>query len=89
MRGAERLVACFWGRFVIALAAGAALAAAAGGGAAPPDLPVMRPPDLDLRAMLLLVGERRAYEPLTGLEALKAGPELRAELAAALGRTPG
>jgi cyclophilin family peptidyl-prolyl cis-trans isomerase/HEAT repeat protein len=76
--------------------AGASLpAAAAGGGgggrgrAAPPDLPVMRPPDLELRAMLLLVAERRVYEPLTALQALKAGPETRAALAAALGRIPG
>jgi cyclophilin family peptidyl-prolyl cis-trans isomerase/HEAT repeat protein len=59
------------------------------GGTGPPDLPVMRPPDLELRAMLLLVAERRVYEPLTVLEALKAGPDLRADLAAALGRIPG
>lgn len=39
--------------------------------------------------MLLLVAERRVYEPLTALQALKAGPETRAELAAALGRIPG
>jgi cyclophilin family peptidyl-prolyl cis-trans isomerase/HEAT repeat protein len=71
-------------RLVLVLAA-----AVAGGGAAPADLPVMRPPDLELRAMLLLVAERRLYEPLTVQEALKAGPELRAELAAALGRIPG
>ena len=72
-------------------AAAAAMAAGAGAGvrAAPPDLPVMRPPDLDLRAMLLLVAERRVYEPLTVLQALKAGPEARTELAAALGRIPG
>jgi cyclophilin family peptidyl-prolyl cis-trans isomerase/HEAT repeat protein len=60
-----------------------------GASAAPPDLPVMRPPDLELRAMLLLVAERRVYEPLTVMQALKAGPETRAELAAALGRIPG
>jgi cyclophilin family peptidyl-prolyl cis-trans isomerase/HEAT repeat protein len=54
-----------------------------------PDLPEMRPPDLALRAMLLLVAERRLYEPLTVLEALKAGPEVRAELASALSRIPG
>jgi cyclophilin family peptidyl-prolyl cis-trans isomerase/HEAT repeat protein len=59
-------------------------------GAAPPgDLPVMQPPDLAMRAMLLLVAERRIYEPVTVLEALKRGPELRAELASALGRIPG
>lgn len=99
MRRAERLVSCSWGRFVIAATAGAALAlaeaagaaTAAGGaaGTAPPDLQVMRPPDLELRAMLLLVAERRVYEPLTVLQALKAGPEVRAELAGALGRIPG
>src|SRR5579864_1762074 len=70
-------------------AAAAAMAAGAGTRSAPPDLPVMRPPDLDLRAMLLLVAERRVYEPLTVLQALKAGPEARAELAVALGRIPG
>src|ERR1700720_2174280 len=74
------------------LPAASAASAAGGGGrgsAAPPDLPVMRPPDLELRAMLLLVAERRVYEPLTVMQALKAGPETRAELAAALGRIPG
>jgi cyclophilin family peptidyl-prolyl cis-trans isomerase/HEAT repeat protein len=70
-------------------AAAATAAGAGAAGAAPPDLPVMRPPDLDLRAMLLLVAERRVYEPLTVLQALKAGSETRAELAAALGRIPG
>jgi cyclophilin family peptidyl-prolyl cis-trans isomerase/HEAT repeat protein len=94
MRRAEWWISCSWGRFAIAAAAGAVLAvaatsAAADGGAAPSDLPVMRPPDLELRAMLLLVAERRVYEPLTVLQALKAGPEVRAELAAALGRIPG
>jgi cyclophilin family peptidyl-prolyl cis-trans isomerase/HEAT repeat protein len=82
---------------VAALAAGLIAQAGAGwredgraggreAGAAPPDLPVMRTPDLDLRAMLLLVAERRVYEPVTALQALKGGPELRAELATALGR---
>jgi cyclophilin family peptidyl-prolyl cis-trans isomerase len=66
------------------LAAG--LVAQAGAGAPPPDLPAMQTPDLDLRAMLLLVEERRVYEPVTALQALKGGPELRAELAMALGR---
>jgi len=72
-------------------AAGAAPAAAAakGGGAPPPDLPEMRTPDLDLRAMLLLIAERRVYEPVTVLQALKGGTEVRAELASALARTPG
>jgi cyclophilin family peptidyl-prolyl cis-trans isomerase/HEAT repeat protein len=70
-----------------------ALAAGGGGrpsagtkGGSPPDLPAMQGPGLDLRAMLLLLEERRSYEPVTVLEALKGGPELRADLAAALGR---
>ncbi|MBV8202910.1 MAG: HEAT repeat domain-containing protein, partial [Acidobacteria bacterium] len=57
-------------------------AAAAAAGAVPSG-------EVSLRAMLLLVAERRVYEPLTVFEALKAGPELRAELASALGRVPG
>ena len=74
----------------LALIAAWVLAPGAAVGAAPPsDLPVMQPPDLVLRAMLLLVAERRIYEPVTVLEALKAGPPLRAELAATLGRIPG
>src|ERR1700680_3490997 len=94
MRRAEWWISCFLGRFASAAAAGAVLAvaaasAAAGARTAPPDLPVMRPPDPELRAMRLLVAERRVYEPLTVLQALKAGPETRAELAAALGRIPG
>src|SRR5579864_6872600 len=72
------------------VAAWAALAPGVAVGAAPPsDRPVMQPPDLVLRAMLLLVAERRIYEPVTVLEALKAGPPLRAELASTLGRIPG
>jgi cyclophilin family peptidyl-prolyl cis-trans isomerase/HEAT repeat protein len=58
------------------------------GGGSPADLPVLHPPDLNLLAMLLLMQEHRAYEPVTVLEALKGGPALRAELATALGRTP-
>jgi cyclophilin family peptidyl-prolyl cis-trans isomerase/HEAT repeat protein len=73
----------------MAAAAAGGVGGAPGASAAPPDLPEMRPPDLELRAMLLLVAERRVYEPLTVMQALKAGPETRAELAAALGRIPG
>jgi cyclophilin family peptidyl-prolyl cis-trans isomerase/HEAT repeat protein len=91
------VLAVAFGAVLAGVGASLPAAAAAGGGgggrgrgsAAPPDLPVMRPPDLELRAMLLLVAERRVYEPLTVLQALKAGPEARAELAAALGRIPG
>jgi cyclophilin family peptidyl-prolyl cis-trans isomerase/HEAT repeat protein len=42
--------------------------------------------EADLRAMLLLVQERRVYEPVTATQALKSGPAMRAELALALGR---
>ena len=87
---------------ILAIAAGAGTAAgpaAAALGAAPrrgggasrelPDPSRVRTPELALRAMLLLVAERRVYEPLTVTEALKAGPELRVQLAAALARVPG
>jgi cyclophilin family peptidyl-prolyl cis-trans isomerase len=76
-----------------AAARGAAGAAAPmrGGRGGSPLAPAVagRAPELPLRAMLLLVAERRVYEPVTVLEALKAGPELRAQLAVALGRVPG
>src|SRR5579863_2010334 len=82
----------------LALAVGVALAAAGGlpAGGAPADRgaaaagkPVMRAPDLETRAMLLLIAERRIYEPVSVMLALRAGPEIRAELAMALGRIPG
>ncbi len=61
---------------------------AAGRTAAAADLPAVATPDRDLLAMLLLMQERRTYESVTVLQALKGGPELRVQLAAALGRTP-
>ncbi len=83
----------------LALAGSVALAAAGGlpaGGAVPADRgaaaagkPVMRAPDLETRAMLLLTAERRIYEPVSVMLALRAGPEIRTELAVALGRIPG
>lgn len=45
-------------------------------------------PDLELRALLLLLVDRQAYEPLTVAQALRGGPALREELAVALGRIP-
>jgi cyclophilin family peptidyl-prolyl cis-trans isomerase/HEAT repeat protein len=45
-------------------------------------------PDLELRALLLLLVDRQAYEPLTVNQALRGGPALREELAVALGRIP-
>ncbi|HYL06479.1 MAG TPA: hypothetical protein VE075_10590, partial [Thermoanaerobaculia bacterium] len=83
-RGAGRLAVIALIALIAVIAAWAAPASRAIGGptgaGSPADLPVMQPPDLVLRAMLLLVAERRVYEPVTVLEALKAGPELRAEL---------
>lgn len=42
--------------------------------------------DLELRALLLLLADRRMYEQVTVLRALEGGPELREELAVTLGR---
>jgi cyclophilin family peptidyl-prolyl cis-trans isomerase/HEAT repeat protein len=44
------------------------------------------PAGLDVRALLLLLADRRIYEPVVVREALKGGPALRVELAATLGR---
>ena len=68
-----------------------ALATAACAGAprrAPADTPDLRARDVDVRALLLLVVDRQQYEPLTVQQALQGGPELREELADALGRIP-
>ena len=54
----------------------------------PRDLPVITVPDLDDRALLLLLVDRQIYEPVAVEHALKGGPELREELAASLGRIP-
>ncbi len=53
------------------------------------DLPVMAVPDLENRAILLLLADQRTYDPLSVQQVLRGGPELRAELATALGRIPG
>jgi cyclophilin family peptidyl-prolyl cis-trans isomerase/HEAT repeat protein len=58
-------------------------AAPAGAGVAPADLAVA---DLDVRSLLLLLADRRIYEPVTVREALKGGPSLRTQLAVTLGR---
>jgi cyclophilin family peptidyl-prolyl cis-trans isomerase len=42
--------------------------------------------ELELRALLLLLADRRMYEQVTVLRALEGGPELREELAVSLGR---
>ena len=53
------------------------------------DLPVMAVPDLENRAILLLLSDQRTYDPLSVQQVLRGGPELRAELAMTLGRIPG
>ncbi len=53
------------------------------------DLPVMAVPDLENRAILLLLADQRTYDPLSIQQVLRGGPELRAELATTLGRIPG
>ena len=55
----------------------------------PRDLPVMAVPDLENRAILLLLADQRTYDPLSVQQVLRGGPELRAELAMTLGRIPG
>ncbi|HVR98888.1 MAG TPA: peptidylprolyl isomerase [Thermoanaerobaculia bacterium] len=58
--------------------------------AAPPpsDLPDLEVPDLDTRAMLLLLVDRQIYEPVIVEHALRGGPELREDLAVSMGRIP-
>jgi cyclophilin family peptidyl-prolyl cis-trans isomerase/HEAT repeat protein len=53
-----------------------------------PDLPDLAVADLDVRALLVLLVDRQQYEPLAVQKALQGGPELREELADALGRIP-
>lgn len=50
------------------------------------DLLSQEVPDLEIRALLLLLADRRLFEPVTVDQALKGPPELRAELARSLGR---
>ncbi|HZF08924.1 MAG TPA: peptidylprolyl isomerase [Thermoanaerobaculia bacterium] len=53
-----------------------------------PDLPVMAVPDLENRAILLLLSDQKIYDPLSVRQVLRGGPELRAALALTLGRIP-
>jgi cyclophilin family peptidyl-prolyl cis-trans isomerase/HEAT repeat protein len=55
----------------------------------PRDFPVMAVPDLENRAILLLLADQRTYDPLSVQQVLRGGPEIRAELATTLGRIPG
>lgn len=52
------------------------------------DRPMLAVPDLDERALLLFLADRQTYESFTVQRALSGGPELREELAVALGRIP-
>ncbi len=57
----------------------------------PPQAPIRRAPavevpDLEIRALLLLLVDRQTYEPYTVDKARVGGPELRRQLATALGR---
>jgi cyclophilin family peptidyl-prolyl cis-trans isomerase/HEAT repeat protein len=70
---------------------GLLLCLACGGGPRPhaaADTPVMAVPDLDQRALLLLLVDRQMFEPVAVDQALRSGPELREELAVTLGRVP-
>ena len=64
------------------LAAGCATSAKA------PDLPTLEIPDLDERALLLLLIDRQEVESFAVQRSLQGGPELREALAVALGRIP-
>ncbi len=72
----------------IALAAALSLGAGCAGAGARrvASAPVIAVPDLELRTLLLLLADRQIYEPFTVQQALRGGPELREELAVALGR---
>lgn len=48
--------------------------------------PVVAVPDLEVRALLLLLADRGIYEPITVEQAIRGGAELREELAVSLGR---
>lgn len=53
-----------------------------------PDLPASEVPNLDERALLLLLVDRQEYESFAVQRAIAGGPELREALALALGRIP-
>jgi cyclophilin family peptidyl-prolyl cis-trans isomerase len=52
------------------------------------DLPEIAVPDLENRAILLLLSDQKTYDPLAVQQVLRGGPELRADLAQTLGRIP-
>lgn len=53
-----------------------------------PDLPQVQVPDLEVRALLLLLVDRQAYDSFTVQQALKGDAGLREDLAVSLGRIP-
>ncbi len=75
-----RRFACFWlGLTVVACTAQPQPVVA-------PDLPVIDVPQLDERALLVLMTDRKLHDAFTVDRVRRQGPELRAELALALGR---
>src|SRR6185295_12253215 len=53
-----------------------------------PDLPAVEVPDLEMRALLLLLVDRQTFDDFTVQQALKGDASLREDLAVALGRIP-
>lgn len=53
-----------------------------------PGMPTPDVPDLEIRAVLLLLVDQQRYEPVTVQQALRGGASLRRELALALARIP-
>src|SRR6266545_4875025 len=68
------------------LLAGYLVAAGCATASKAPDLPTLTVPNLDERALLLLLVDRQETESFGVQRALQGGPELREALAVALGR---
>jgi cyclophilin family peptidyl-prolyl cis-trans isomerase/HEAT repeat protein len=65
-----------------------AAAACAHGAKTAADVPPLQVPDLELRALLLLLVDRQTYDSFTVREALRRDASLREDLAVSLGRIP-
>src|SRR5262245_16421238 len=76
------------GRIRLFLAACFLLAAGCATSSKAPDLPTLTIPNLDERALLLLLVDRQETESFAIQRSLQGGPELREALAVALGRIP-
>lgn len=77
-----------WGLTLILLCACASQRAISRSNGGPADLPVLEVPDLEQRALLLLLVDRQGYDDFTVQQALKGNASLREALAVALGRSP-